>query len=155
MNNETCGQHTAALSEGATYWCMKQKGHEGTEHEAMREDGTVYFWQVLGGDIAAGRRCEEGVAMKCTHCGNDICDSCWRARADRLGASDADEDDRPDFVGFANALRREIEWSAKLHENDRTGAAASDQRAMGDLAEQVERVAKRTGFWPATLKGGG
>ena len=45
VNDETCGQRTAALSEGATYWCMKQKGHEGTEHEAMREDGTVYFWR--------------------------------------------------------------------------------------------------------------
>lgn len=22
--------------------------------------------------------------MRCTHCGNDICDPCWRARADRL-----------------------------------------------------------------------
>ena len=48
VNDETCGQRTAALSEGATYWCMKQKGHEGTEHEALREDGTVYFWRGGG-----------------------------------------------------------------------------------------------------------
>ena len=54
-----CGQRTAALSEGATYWCIKPKGHEGTEHEAMREDGTVYFWRVLGGESEGAKQREQ------------------------------------------------------------------------------------------------
>jgi hypothetical protein len=53
---------------------------------------------------------------------------------------------RPDFASFAKALRAELRWSAELHTRDKTGHAASDQKALGELAEHVERVGKRLGF---------
>jgi hypothetical protein len=53
---------------------------------------------------------------------------------------------RPDFAGFAKALREEAQWSATIHANDRTGQAASDQRSLNRLAEKVELVGKRLGF---------
>jgi hypothetical protein len=55
-------------------------------------------------------------------------------------------DTRPDFRGFADHLRAEARWSALLHDNDRSGQAASEQRALYDLADQVEKVGKRFGF---------
>ena len=53
---------------------------------------------------------------------------------------------RPDFASFAKALRAEARWSSMLHARDNTGGAASDQRALNELADHVERVGKRLGF---------
>lgn len=57
-----------------------------------------------------------------------------------------DESDRPDFEGFAEALETEARWSAELHNGDKTGYAASDQRSLRELAEQVRLVGKKLGF---------
>ncbi len=54
--------------------------------------------------------------------------------------------DRPDFSGFAKALREEARWSTTIHANDNTGQAASDQRTLNRLADEVELVGKRLGF---------
>jgi len=55
-------------------------------------------------------------------------------------------DQRPDFAGFAKALRDEAHWSATIHQNDTTGQAASDQAALNRLAATVERVGKNLGY---------
>ena len=59
---------------------------------------------------------------------------------------------RPDFEGFAKALRAEARWSSEIHPNDSdpkrggTGQAASDQKTLAELAEHVESVGKALGF---------
>jgi hypothetical protein len=65
-----------------------------------------------------------------------------------------DDDGRPDFEGFLLALRCERQWSAMVHPEDKTGQAATDQRALHELAQHVERVGQRLGFLPGR-KGGG
>ena len=56
------------------------------------------------------------------------------------------DDVRPDFRGFAKALRDEARWSATIHSKDKTGQAATDQAALNRLAEKVELVGKKLGF---------
>lgn len=53
---------------------------------------------------------------------------------------------RIDFAGFLSDLEAEIRWIGELHSNDRTGQAASDQRALRELADKVRLVGKRLGF---------
>lgn len=55
-------------------------------------------------------------------------------------------DSRPDFMGFAKALREEAEWSAQIHANDNSGQAATDQAALKNLAGHVERTGVKLGF---------
>ena len=58
----------------------------------------------------------------------------------------AEEDGRPDFEGFAEALRTEAEGTATIHRADKTGQAASDVRSLRDLAQRVEAVGDRLGY---------
>ncbi len=58
----------------------------------------------------------------------------------------AEEDGRPDFGGFAEALRTEADGTATIHRNDKTGQAASDVRSLRDLAKRVETVGDRLGY---------
>ena len=53
---------------------------------------------------------------------------------------------RPGRHPPAKALREEARWSATIHANDKTGQAASDQRTLNRLADEVELVGKRLGF---------
>lgn len=68
-----------------------------------------------------------------------------------LGADLREERPEPDFVGFASALRAEAEWSALIHPNPNAredgGQSVSDQKALIRLAEHVEMVGKKLGFW--------
>ncbi len=56
------------------------------------------------------------------------------------------EDGRPDFAGFAAALRAEARGTGVIHRNDRTGQADHDQRVLLELAERVEAVGDRMGY---------
>ena len=38
---------------------------------------------------------------------------------------------RPDFSGFAKALRDEAEWVARIHRGDKTGQARADMASLG------------------------
>lgn len=68
---------------------------------------------------------------------------------DSLDAREQEHDrSRPDFEGFAASLRAEARWSATIHADDKTGQAASDQRALLRLAEHVEQVGRHQGFLP-------
>ncbi len=58
----------------------------------------------------------------------------------------AEEHGRPDFEGFAEALRTEAEGTATIHRADKTGQAASDVRSLRDLAQRVEAVGDRLGY---------
>lgn len=57
-----------------------------------------------------------------------------------------EESHRPDFAGFAESLDREIRWVGELHERDKTGQAASDQRHLRELATKVRQVGANLGF---------
>jgi hypothetical protein len=70
-----------------------------------------------------------------------------QASKKRDGTMMVGQDGRPNFVAFAKALRAEAAWSAAIHRDDKTGAAASDQRSLIRLAEHVEQVARRYGCW--------
>jgi hypothetical protein len=62
--------------------------------------------------------------------------------------SSTDDPARPAFESFAACLRAEARWSAMIHEGDKTGQAASDQRSLLRLAEHVEQVGRSQGFLP-------
>ena len=53
---------------------------------------------------------------------------------------------RPNFAGFAAALRAEAHWLAEIHTRDNTGQSASDQAALSRLADYVMRVGRRLGY---------
>ena len=56
------------------------------------------------------------------------------------------DEGRPDFAGFAEALRTEARWSAQIHGNDPTGQARSDQQRLYRLAVEVENAGRLLGF---------
>ncbi len=64
------------------------------------------------------------------------------------------EDGRPDFAGFAAALRAEAEGTRTIHRTDRTGQAQSDILALLELAGRVERLGDRLGFCGAPADDG-
>ncbi len=60
-----------------------------------------------------------------------------------------DVNGRPDFVGFAAALREEAAWVKRLNASGDKAAqaqAAGDVLSLLTLAERVERVGERLGF---------
>jgi hypothetical protein len=73
---------------------------------------------------------------------------CHRLAEVLLLQSEAEQDEwpRPPFERFAKSLVEEARWSSQLHKNDSTGQAASDQRSLVALAEQVMALGKRLGF---------
>ena len=56
------------------------------------------------------------------------------------------EDGRPDFAGFAKALRAEAHGTAVIHRPDTTGQAATDQATLIALAERVETIGDQLGY---------
>jgi hypothetical protein len=73
---------------------------------------------------------------------------CHRLAEVLLLQSEAEEDEwpRPPFERFAKSLVEEARWTSQLHKDDKTGQAASDQRSLVALAEQVLAVGKKLGF---------
>lgn len=61
-----------------------------------------------------------------------------------------DDNGRPDFAGFVEALEAEIEGISHIHRNDKTGQADSDQGALRRLAGHVQRVGDKLGFLGTT-----
>jgi hypothetical protein len=53
---------------------------------------------------------------------------------------------RPDFAGFAKALRHEAHWEQQIKRPDRTGQLTTDVKQLLDLAAQVERIGKAQGY---------
>lgn len=80
--------------------------------------------------------------MRCTHCGNDTCDPCWKARADRAGpllGPDAPDDTHiamrhvaaherqfvnQDWIDDLKALLAEV----RMDERKRTAEGTGDDR---------------------------
>ncbi len=87
--------------------------------------------------------CGDGMCMRCT-IDHDDRDQCPNAPVCRT------KDDRPDFSGFAAALRAEAEGTGVIHRNDRTGQADHDQRVLLELAERIEAVGDRMGYCSKT-----
>lgn len=57
-------------------------------------------------------------------------------------------DGRPDFAGFAAALRAEAHWESEIKSGDKTGQLATDLRQLEELAKRVEQVGKMQGYLP-------
>ena len=77
--------------------CTREKGHRGS-HRSDRlppENGWVSWPNDEPGAYDEQRPQEATTkenGMRCSHCGNDICDPCWKARVDRRIGSDLSED---------------------------------------------------------------
>lgn len=69
-----------------------------------------------------------------------------KLKVNDLGEHCRTEDGRPDFAGFAEALRAEAHGTANIHAADVTGQAASDIRTLQDLADQVEAIGDSLGY---------
>jgi hypothetical protein len=53
---------------------------------------------------------------------------------------------RPDFAGFAAALRAEAHWVSTIRREDKTRQAALTQRTLKELADKVGRAGKELGY---------
>ncbi len=73
---------------------------------------------------------------------------CHRLAEVLLLQSEAEVDEwaRPPFERFAKSLVEEARWSSQIHKLDSTGQAASDQRSLVRLAEEVLALGKKLGF---------
>ena len=56
------------------------------------------------------------------------------------------QDGRPDFGGFAAALRHEAHWEQQIKRGDRTGQLVTDVKQLLELADHVERIGKVQGY---------
>lgn len=56
------------------------------------------------------------------------------------------EDGRPDFAGFAEALREEAQWQETIKRGDRTGQLYTDVRQLHALAEKAEQIGRDQGY---------
>ncbi len=63
-----------------------------------------------------------------------------------LFGHDDDQDGRPDFAGFAAALRTEADGTDTIHRTDKTGQARSDSRRLRELADRVIQVGDSMGY---------
>lgn len=57
-----------------------------------------------------------------------------------------EDDGRPDFIGFAEALRVEADGTERIHRNDKTGQAQSDAKRLRELADRIVGVGDDMGY---------